>query len=126
MVNIIANPVRSRGKEGCRGEGLRRAKGVRDVENTRLIPPPHQVNSTVPIAAEVMKKYGVYDPQKMFGVTTLVRCRPRATAAARGCGRRHRRRGSATGRDAGTGTGTGTGTGMGRHGRTQEAARGDV
>jgi len=29
------------------------------------------VNSTVPIAAEVFKSKGVYDPKKLFGVTTL-------------------------------------------------------
>lgn len=29
------------------------------------------VNSTVPIAAEVLKKAGVFDPRKLFGVTTL-------------------------------------------------------
>lgn len=29
------------------------------------------VNSTVPIAAETLKKHGVYDPKKVFGVTTL-------------------------------------------------------
>ncbi|CAM6088643.1 unnamed protein product [Calypogeia fissa] len=29
------------------------------------------VNSTVPIAAEVMKAAGTYDPKKLFGVTTL-------------------------------------------------------
>jgi malate dehydrogenase len=29
------------------------------------------VNSTVPIAAEVLKKRGVYDPKKVCGVTTL-------------------------------------------------------
>ncbi|KAL9271118.1 Malate dehydrogenase, chloroplastic-like protein [Drosera capensis] len=29
------------------------------------------VNSTVPIAAEVLKQNGVYDPKKLFGVTTL-------------------------------------------------------
>lgn len=29
------------------------------------------VNSTVPIASEVMKKKGVYDPKRIFGVTTL-------------------------------------------------------
>lgn len=29
------------------------------------------VNSTVPIASEVMKKKGVYDPAKIFGVTAL-------------------------------------------------------
>ncbi|GAB4860754.1 hypothetical protein Ancab_035917 [Ancistrocladus abbreviatus] len=29
------------------------------------------MNSTVPIAAEVLKQKGVYDPKKLFGVTTL-------------------------------------------------------
>lgn len=29
------------------------------------------VNSTVPIAAEVMKAAGVFDPKRLFGVTTL-------------------------------------------------------
>jgi len=29
------------------------------------------VNSTVPIAAEVMKKQGVHNPAKIMGVTTL-------------------------------------------------------
>ena len=29
------------------------------------------VNSTVPIAAEIFKIKGVYDPRKLFGVTTL-------------------------------------------------------
>jgi malate dehydrogenase len=29
------------------------------------------VNSTVPIFAEVLKKHGVYNPKKVFGVTTL-------------------------------------------------------
>jgi len=29
------------------------------------------VNSTVPIASEVLKKRGVYDPKRVFGVTTL-------------------------------------------------------
>jgi len=29
------------------------------------------VNSTVPIASEVLKKHNVYDPRKVFGVTTL-------------------------------------------------------
>lgn len=33
------------------------------------------VNSTVPIAAEVLKKKGVYDPKKVCGVTTLDVCR---------------------------------------------------
>jgi len=29
------------------------------------------VNSTVPIAAEVFKKAGIYDPKRLLGVTTL-------------------------------------------------------
>ncbi|CAB1446868.1 unnamed protein product [Pleuronectes platessa] len=29
------------------------------------------VNSTIPITSEIMKKYGVYNPNKVFGVTTL-------------------------------------------------------
>lgn len=29
------------------------------------------VNSTIPIAAEVLKKAGVFDPKRLFGVTTL-------------------------------------------------------
>lgn len=29
------------------------------------------VNSTVPIAAEVLKSKGVYDERRLFGVTTL-------------------------------------------------------
>eukprot|EP00538_Stauroneis_constricta_P013470 CAMPEP_0119546794 /NCGR_PEP_ID=MMETSP1352-20130426/1052_1 /TAXON_ID=265584 /ORGANISM="Stauroneis constricta, Strain CCMP1120" /LENGTH=339 /DNA_ID=CAMNT_0007591521 /DNA_START=156 /DNA_END=1175 /DNA_ORIENTATION=- len=33
------------------------------------------VNSTVPIAAEVLKNAGVYNPQKLVGVTTLDVCR---------------------------------------------------
>ncbi len=34
------------------------------------------VNSTVPIASEILKKAGVYDKKKLLGVTTLdvVRC----------------------------------------------------
>lgn len=32
---------------------------------------PPQVNSTVPIAAEVFKNKGVYNPRRLFGVTTL-------------------------------------------------------
>jgi malate dehydrogenase len=29
------------------------------------------VNSTLPIAVETLKKHNVYDPKKVFGVTTL-------------------------------------------------------
>lgn len=39
------------------------------------------VNSTVPIAAEVLKKKGVYNPKKLFGVTTLDVCRARTFVA---------------------------------------------
>merc|ERR1712217_912505 len=35
------------------------------------------VNSTVPIAAEVLKQKGVYNPKKLMGVTTLDVCRAR-------------------------------------------------
>merc|ERR1719251_854234 len=40
------------------------------------------VNSTVPIASEVLKNAGVYDPRKLFGVTTLDVCRARTFVAA--------------------------------------------
>jgi malate dehydrogenase len=30
-----------------------------------------QVNSTVPIASEIFQKAGVYDPNRIFGVSTL-------------------------------------------------------
>merc|ERR1712190_689071 len=39
------------------------------------------VNSTVPIAASVLKQKGVYDPKKLFGVTTLDVCRARTFVA---------------------------------------------
>merc|ERR1712186_81491 len=39
------------------------------------------VNSTVPIAAEVLKQKGVYNPSKLFGVTTLDVCRARTFVA---------------------------------------------
>merc|ERR1719473_1883059 len=39
------------------------------------------VNSTVPIAAEILKQKGVYDPKKLFGVTTLDVCRARTFVA---------------------------------------------
>lgn len=40
------------------------------------------VNSTVPIAAEVLKKMGVYNPKKLCGVTTLDVCRANTFVAA--------------------------------------------
>jgi len=39
------------------------------------------VNSTVPIASQVLKKKGVYDPSKLVGVTTLDVCRANTFAA---------------------------------------------
>lgn len=43
------------------------------------------VNSTVPIASEIFKKRGVYDPDRIFGVTTLDIVRSNTfVAAARG------------------------------------------
>merc|ERR1712066_1197192 len=39
------------------------------------------VNSTVSIAYEVLKAKGVYDPRKLFGVTTLDVCRARTFVA---------------------------------------------
>jgi malate dehydrogenase len=40
------------------------------------------VNSTVPIAAEILKKAGVYNPAKLCGVTTLDVCRANTFVAA--------------------------------------------
>ncbi len=40
------------------------------------------VNSTVPIAAETLKKAGVYNPKKLFGVTTLDVIRSQTFVAA--------------------------------------------
>ncbi|GET92104.1 mitochondrial malate dehydrogenase [Leishmania tarentolae] len=39
------------------------------------------VNSTVPLAAEVLKKAGVYDPARLFGITTLDIVRARTFVA---------------------------------------------
>lgn len=41
------------------------------------------VNSTVPIAAETLKKMGVYDPKRLFGVTTLDVVRAKTFLAAK-------------------------------------------
>lgn len=40
------------------------------------------VNSTVPVASESLKKLGVYDPRKVFGVTTLDLVRARTFVSA--------------------------------------------
>jgi len=42
------------------------------------------VNSTVPIAAEILKQHNVYNPKKLFGVTTLDVCRARTFVGAAG------------------------------------------
>lgn len=39
--------------------------------NAYILVISNPVNSTVPIAAEVLKAKGVFNPQKLFGVTTL-------------------------------------------------------
>ena len=39
--------------------------------NAFLLIISNPVNSTVPIVAEIMKKHGVFNPKKLFGVTTL-------------------------------------------------------
>jgi len=48
------------------------AEGVaKNCPNAMICMISNPVNSTVPIAAETLKKHGVYDPKKLFGVTTL-------------------------------------------------------
>ncbi|KAJ8678231.1 hypothetical protein QAD02_014018, partial [Eretmocerus hayati] len=48
------------------------AKAVADVSPKALIAIiSNPVNSTVPIASEVLQKAGAYDPNRIFGVTTL-------------------------------------------------------
>lgn len=39
--------------------------------NAAVLVISNPVNSTVPIVAEVFKKYGVFNPKKLFGITTL-------------------------------------------------------
>ena len=47
-------------------------KGVAEhCPNAYLLIIPNPVNSTVPIAAEVLKAAGKFNPKKLFGVTTL-------------------------------------------------------
>lgn len=41
------------------------------IQNGIVFPLVFQVNSTVPITSEVLKSHGVYNPNKVFGVTTL-------------------------------------------------------
>jgi len=48
------------------------AKAVAEsAPNANVLVISNPVNSTVPICAEVFKKAGVYNPKKLFGVTTL-------------------------------------------------------
>jgi len=49
--------------------------------NAAILIISNPVNSTVPIAAEVLKQKGVYNPKKLFGVTTLDVCRARTFVA---------------------------------------------
>lgn len=44
---------------------------AKNCPNAMLAIISNPVNSTVPIAAEVLKKAGCYDPKRVFGVTTL-------------------------------------------------------
>lgn len=49
--------------------------------NAAILVISNPVNSTVPIAAEVLKAKGVYNPKKLMGVTTLDVCRARTFVA---------------------------------------------
>merc|ERR1712226_1782127 len=49
--------------------------------NAAILIISNPVNSTVPIAAEVLKQKGVYNPKKLFGVTTLDVCRAKTFVA---------------------------------------------
>merc|ERR1712137_1322456 len=49
--------------------------------NAAILIISNPVNSTVPIAAEVLKQKGVYNPKKLFGVTTLDVVRARTFVA---------------------------------------------
>ena len=51
------------------GQAAARADTARAQALLNIISNP--VNSTVPIAASVLKAAGVYDPKRLFGVTTL-------------------------------------------------------
>ncbi|KAI3406118.1 hypothetical protein KGF56_000959 [Candida oxycetoniae] len=44
---------------------------ARTAPNAAILIISNPVNSTVPIAAQVLKKLGVFNPRKLFGVTTL-------------------------------------------------------
>ncbi|PWN92041.1 malate dehydrogenase [Acaromyces ingoldii] len=79
--DIIVIPAGVPRKPGMTRDDLfnTNASIVRDLAKTaaKVAPKAHllvisnPVNSTVPIVAEVFKKAGVYDPKRLFGVTTL-------------------------------------------------------
>jgi malate dehydrogenase len=47
-------------------------KGIADyAPDAFILVISNPVNSTVPVAAEVLKKHNVFNPNKLFGVTTL-------------------------------------------------------
>jgi len=57
-------------------------EGVADAcPNACILIISNPVNSTVPVAAEVLKAKGVYNPKKLFGVTTLDICRAKTFVA---------------------------------------------
>ena len=45
--------------------------GAKYCPNAYFLIISNPVNSTVPIAAEVLKQHNVFNPKKLFGVTTL-------------------------------------------------------
>lgn len=78
MICIISNPVSIRSQEAYIAEiSLNTCSKVTRVYSTihlfhiKLSFCKFQVNSTIPITSEVMKKHGVYNPNRVFGVTTL-------------------------------------------------------
>ncbi|KAI8810422.1 lactate/malate dehydrogenase [Cladochytrium replicatum] len=60
LFNVNANIVKTLA-EAC----------ARNAPKAHLLVISNPVNSTVPIVAEVQKRHGVFDPRRLFGVTTL-------------------------------------------------------
>ncbi|KAK6045662.1 hypothetical protein COOONC_16832 [Cooperia oncophora] len=60
---------------------VNQASGIQYVLQAMIAVITNPVNSTVPIASEVMKKHGVYDKRRIFGVTTLDVVRAQAFVA---------------------------------------------
>ncbi|KAJ2932555.1 hypothetical protein H1R20_g4526, partial [Candolleomyces eurysporus] len=94
-VKVVVIPAGVPRKPGMTRDDLfnTNASIVRDLAASvgRVAPDAHilvisnPVNSTVPIVAETLKKLGVFDPRKLFGVTTLDVVRAaRFNAAAKG------------------------------------------